>query len=305
MTRAAEDPSVAAESVPAELVQAALRAADELGRQVADVPSAAIAARAGISRSTLLRRLGGSRSALDQAVRATGVDPGGQPVRVRALDAAAELISAAGLGLVTMEDIAERASCSVDSLYAVFGGRTELLAAVFERHAPMLEIEDILDSHRGDLTETVRRVYAQLAETLNREPRVAPAMLAETLARPTSPAVLSLKRHSMPRLMAVLGQWLVAEIQAGRIRELPVPLLIQQFLAPTVMHLLLRPAIVESATVTLPEVDDACDFFAESFVRAVSTGRTKRSAPPAHASPGRRSSRGGSSNPAGDRSSRT
>ena len=80
-------------AVPAELVQAALRAADALGRQVADVPVAAIAAEAGISRSTLLRRLGGSRSALDAAVRATGVDPGGLPVRVRALDAAADLIS--------------------------------------------------------------------------------------------------------------------------------------------------------------------------------------------------------------------
>src|SRR5919202_1768895 len=74
MTRVAEDPSVAVASVPAELVQAALRAADELGRQVADVPSAAIAARAGMSRSTLLRRLGGSPSAPGDAVRATGGD---------------------------------------------------------------------------------------------------------------------------------------------------------------------------------------------------------------------------------------
>jgi AcrR family transcriptional regulator len=304
MTRVAEDPSVAVASVPAELVQAALRAADELGRQVADVPSAAIAARAGMSRSTLLRRLGGSRSALDDAVRATGVDPGGQPVRVRALDAAAELVSASGVGVVTMEDIAERANCSVDSLYAVFGGRTELLAAVFERHAPMLEIADILDSPRGDLTDTVRRVYAQLAETLNREPRVAPAMLAETLARPTSQAVLSVKRHSMPRLLAVLGQWLTAEIQAGRIRELPLPLLIQQFLAPTVMHLLLRPALVESATVTLPEVDQACDFFAEAFVRAVSTGRAQQSALSPHSPPVRRSTRRKSSTAAGDGHSR-
>jgi hypothetical protein len=35
-----------------------------------------------MSRSTLLRRLGDSRAALDEAVRAAGVDPGGQPVRV-------------------------------------------------------------------------------------------------------------------------------------------------------------------------------------------------------------------------------
>ncbi|HZE17813.1 MAG TPA: TetR/AcrR family transcriptional regulator, partial [Mycobacterium sp.] len=45
-----------------ELVDAALRAAEKLARDVADVPVVAIAAEAGISRSTLLRRLGGSRA---------------------------------------------------------------------------------------------------------------------------------------------------------------------------------------------------------------------------------------------------
>lgn len=259
----------AAVAVPAELVQAALRAADALGRQVADVPVAAIAAEAGMSRSTLLRRLGGSRATLDAAVRATGVDPGGLPVRVRALDAAANLISASGLGLVTLEAIAAEANCSVDSLYAVFGSRSELLRAVFERHGPILEIEDLLDSGSGDLTDTARRVYAQLAETFSREPRVAPAILAEALARPTSPAVQSLMHHSTPRLMLVLGQWFTAEIEAGRIRDLPLVLLIQQFLAPTVMHLLLRPAALESAVVPLPDVEQVCDVFAAAFVRAV------------------------------------
>ena len=53
-----------------ELVEAALRAAEKLGRDVADVPMPDIAAEAGISRSTLLRRCGGSRAALDAAVRA-------------------------------------------------------------------------------------------------------------------------------------------------------------------------------------------------------------------------------------------
>jgi AcrR family transcriptional regulator len=67
----------------ADLVAAAVRTAERLGKDVADVPVAAIAAEAGVSRSTLLRRLGGTRAALDQAVRAAGVDPGGQPpVRV-------------------------------------------------------------------------------------------------------------------------------------------------------------------------------------------------------------------------------
>ncbi|ROO86793.1 hypothetical protein EDD29_4374 [Actinocorallia herbida] len=81
--------------VPAEMVAAALAAARRLRKDVADVPTREIAKEAGISRSTLVRRIGGGRRALDDAVSATGVDPGGQwPVRERALEAGARLISA-------------------------------------------------------------------------------------------------------------------------------------------------------------------------------------------------------------------
>ena len=51
--------------VPADVVAAALRAAENLGRDVADVPLIAIAREAGMSRSTLIRRLNGSRQPLD------------------------------------------------------------------------------------------------------------------------------------------------------------------------------------------------------------------------------------------------
>jgi hypothetical protein len=51
------------------------------------------------------------------------------------------------------------------------------------------------------------------------------------------------------------------------------------------MHLLLRPALAESATVTFPDVEQACEFFAEAFVRAVSTGCAQASAPSTPASP--------------------
>jgi AcrR family transcriptional regulator len=256
-------------TVPDELIGAALRAADEMDRQVADVPVAEIAMRAGMSRSTLLRRLGGSRAALDDAVRAAGVDPGGQPVRVRALRAAAERISESGLGATTMEAIAARAECSVDSLYAVFGSRDDLFGAVFEQYGPIIDIDEVLAGDHMDLTDTVRRVYRTLAEALSREPRVTPALLAEALARPTSPAVRSVVRHNAPRLLAVLGRWLDGEVRAGRIRDLPVPLLLHQFTAPVVVHVLLRPAAEAASVMDLPDIDRACDIFADAFIRAV------------------------------------
>ena len=101
-----------ADAIPAEVIQATLRSAERLGRDVADVPVVVIAHALGVSRSTLLRRLGGSRRALDDAVRDFGVDPGGRPpVRLRAVEAAAEVISARGVASATVEAVAAEADC--------------------------------------------------------------------------------------------------------------------------------------------------------------------------------------------------
>ena len=259
-------------TVDDDLVQAALRAADALGKDVADVPVLAIARQAGISRSTLIRRLGGSRAALDDAVRAAGVDPGGQaPVRIRALDAAATLISTTGLSSATLEAVAAHAQCSVNSLHLIFAGRDELIRAVFERHSPLLDIEDFFTSDHGDLATTVCQFYRLLAENLIREPRVAPAVLAEALARPSSPAVQNLLQHNAPRLLASIGAWLDNEVQANTIRDIPAPLLTQQLMSPIVMHMMVRPAMPHIPGVELPDIDTTCDTFADAFLRAVAT----------------------------------
>ena len=255
-----------------ELVQAALRAAEKRGKDVADVSVLAIAREAGISRSTLLRRLNGTRQPLDDAMRAAGVEPGGRPpVRERAIQAAAVLISERGLATVTLEAVAAQANCSVHSLYAVFGGRDELLRAVFDRYGPILDLDEAVSDRNAELSEIVHRVYRVLAEAFSREPRVAPAMLAEGLARPTSPAVQALLQYHVPRMLAGVGQWLADEITAGRIRDLPLPLLIQQLLAPIGIHTMVRPAVVNIPGVELPELDEACGVFADAFLRAVAT----------------------------------
>jgi AcrR family transcriptional regulator len=258
--------------VPAEVVEAALRAAENLGRDVADVPLIAIAREAGMSRSTLIRRLNGSRQPLDDAVRAAGVEPGGRPpVRERAVQAAGSLISDRGLAAVTLEAVAAQANCSVHSLYAVFGGRDELLRAVFDRYGPILDLDEAISDPHADLAATVHRIYRLMAEAYSRQPRVAPAMLAEALARPTGAAVQTLAQHTAPRMLASLGQWLAAEIAAGRIHDLPLPLLIQQMLAPVTMYTMLRPVLGNVPEVEMPELDEACTVFADAFLRAAAT----------------------------------
>lgn len=268
-SRAVGGPDV---NVPADLVQAALRAAQMLGKDVADVPVVAIATEAGISRSTLLRRLGGTRTTLDDAVRAAGHDPGGlPPVRVRALDAAADLISQSGLAAATLDAIATRAECSVFSLRWAFGGRDQLMRAVFERHSPILDIEEFLAGADGDFRSTVRGLYRTLAAALSREPRVAPAMFAEAFSRPGSPAVQSLLSYTGPRILSVLGQWFDREIQDGNIREEPPVVLVQQLLGPMMFHMFTRPALPKP----VPTIDQVCEFFADNFIQAVSPSKNR------------------------------
>ena len=147
-------------AVPSEVIHATLQSAEQLGRDVADVPIVVIAHALGVSRSTLLRQLGGSRRALDDAVRDLGVDPGGRPpVRARAIEAAAVLIGAGGVASATLEAIAADADCSVPSLYATFGGRYALLQAVYDQYIPALEVTALLGESMAGLTETVRIVY--------------------------------------------------------------------------------------------------------------------------------------------------
>jgi AcrR family transcriptional regulator len=255
--------------VPADLVAAAIRAAEQRGEDMADVPLIALARAAGVSRSTLLRRIGGSRRALDDAVRAAGVDPGGRrPVRDRAVEAAAQLISERGLAAATLEAVAEAAECSVHSLYATFGGRDELLGAIYERYSPLRDLEGLVAQPEAGLEDTVRAMYRALAVSFTREPRVLPAMLADLFSRPEGPTGRIFQRY-FPRSLDSVGGWLAAEVRAGRIRGLPVPLLIQQMIGPLAVHLLFRPAMERGAGLDLPSVAETCEVFADAFLRAV------------------------------------
>lgn len=154
----------------------------------------------------MLRRVGGSRRALDAAVSAAGVDPGGRrPVRERAVEAGARLISERGLVAATLEAVAQSAGCDL-------------------------------------------------------------------FARPDGPMGRIFMRY-FPRVLDSVGGWLAEEVAAGRIRPLPVPLLIQQLIGPLVVHLLFRLTMTRGVGWEPPSVQASCEVFADAFLRAVAVGR--------------------------------
>jgi AcrR family transcriptional regulator len=247
----------------ADLVTAATQAAERCGKDVADVPLTTIARAAGMSRSTLVRRLNGSRQTLDDAVRAAGVDPGGRPVRVRAVEAGARLISERGLATVTLEAVAEAATCSVHSLYSIFGSRDELFAAIYERYSPLKDVLRIGEDPSAPLEQTVADFYRTTTATLTREPRVAAAMLSDVLGNPRGIAARIFARY-FPQVRAAMDKYFEAQMKAGRIRDMPVPLLMQQLAGPLLAHTLMRPLVAREV-----DLEQACAVFTSTFLRAV------------------------------------
>ncbi|SRR5579875_727050 len=254
-------------TVPPELVDAAIRAARQRHQSVAETPIAAVAEEAGVSRRTLLRRLGGTRAALDAALEERGIDPGRKPtVRERAISAAAKLISAQGLGTVTLDAVAEAAECSVPGLHAVFGGRDGLLIAVFDQFGPLREIEKLAETLPEDIEGRVLALYRVLIEAFGREPRVLPALFADLLARPDGPASRMLKER-MPRLLHGLGTLLASRV--GKSSEVPVPLLIQLLAGPMILHLLMRPTLSDAMDGELPTLQEAAVSFANALLHGL------------------------------------
>lgn len=249
------------------VLEAARAAAQERGQSVAEVPLVVIARAAGMSRSTLLRRIG-SRAALDEACRRAGIDPGSRvPVRERAVGAAAELITGRGLGAFTLEAVAGAARCSVPSLYAVFGTRDGLLAAVFTHYGPLPDLQHLAADPPATVEETVRRVHRALAAVFTREPRVMPALFADLLARPDGPAN-RLVHTMLPAMVVPLDALLSPHVRAGRLRALPLPLLVQLLLGPLLAHLLTRSAVQSVLPADLGSLDEVCDTFAAAYLRA-------------------------------------
>jgi AcrR family transcriptional regulator len=256
------------------IVAAAIAEAETSGVPVADLSLDRIARRAGVSRSTMFRRVR-SRHALEAAVREAGVDPGRRPnVRDRAVAAAAELIVAGGVGALTVEEVARRAGCATTSVHTQCGGRNGLLAAVFERYAPLPAVEQVLAASErrfATLEDAVRAVYTAVFDALAADAGVIEALLAEALAKPGGLAMGLARERIVPRLVRTVGAWLTAEIEAGRCRDLPLPLLMPQLIAPIGFHVIVRKRL-QAAGVAVPDREAVIETMTGAFCRAVGTG---------------------------------
>jgi AcrR family transcriptional regulator len=252
-----------------DIVKAAIEAAAASGRDVAEVSLDEIARWAGISRATLFRRIG-SRKALDDAVRAAGIDPGGRPdVRARATVAAADLIEEGGLAALTLEAVADRADCSIPALHSQLGGREGLLAATFERYSPLPRIEELFADSPRELEVGVRWLYEIAFDAVDARRGLLFALLADAAARPEGPTARFLVDGYLPRAFGTVGVWLSAQVAAGRVRPLPLPLLVQLLIAPMALHVASRPLLRGETGQEPPSRAEVVEQLTGAYLRAV------------------------------------
>lgn len=263
--------------IDGELLQRIVQVAQERQVPVGLLPIEEIAGAIGVSRMTLYRKIG-SRQALNDAVRALGVETGEEPdAHERAMQAAADLIRQDGIATLTVEAVAMRANCALPTIYARFGSRNGLLTAVFERYVPILAVSDALeDVGTGDIDafrRTVAKVYRVVLDAVGGDRELFRALLAEALRDPSGEIDAFLVGRYVPRVASHLVPWIERHIASGVIRDLPPILVLHQLLAPVLLHTATRPLLESAAIFPLPSINQTCDQFADMFVRAVAITR--------------------------------
>jgi AcrR family transcriptional regulator len=255
------------------IVQAAMAEAKATGTPVAELSLDRIARRAGVSRSTVYRRVR-TRRALDEAVRQEGGDPGSRiGVRERAIAAATDLIVADGVAALTVEAVTRRVGCAATSVYAAFGDREGLLAAVFDRHAPLPVVEDLLAAAPrpfDDFESGVRAIYTAVFDSVADDTGVLQALFAEILAKPNGIGMQFFRERILPRITSTVGAWLNEQIHAGRCADLPLTLLIPLLIAPISVHLLARPRLT-AAGQAVPDRQTVIEAMTSAFCGAAAT----------------------------------
>ncbi|MCK2216277.1 TetR/AcrR family transcriptional regulator [Actinomadura sp. ATCC 31491] len=225
-----------------------------------------IAAVLGISRSTLIRRIGHRRH-LDEILARHGAGTSRRSAGDRAVRAAARLYGELGVGEVTLEMVAAEAGCTVQAIQGQLGGRDGLLAAVFDRYSPMPGVAEVLAEPPADLERGARLLYAQVLDALLGEGRVMAAMFAEIASRPAGALAAHVRQRYAPRFAGLMTGWLRGYVDSGVVRDLPDKTLLSQFAGPVLARSVAALATGERLTAAA-RAQLAADL-AAAFCRAV------------------------------------
>jgi AcrR family transcriptional regulator len=225
-----------------------------------------IATAAGTSKAAFYREFG-SRAALLDALR---LDP--EPAtRERILEAALELVGAAGLSALSMDELAARSGVSRATLYRLFPGKPALFVSMIRAYSPLEPVSRAAIAMRHEPPEVVMPELARTAYRAVAAPGapglgVLRAIFFEVSS--VSPEVEEAARDLLSTILGSVGAYMLAQMGDGRLRRMQPVLALQSFIGPIFFHLLTRP-IAERVLGFDIDGEQAVTTLAESWLRAM------------------------------------
>jgi AcrR family transcriptional regulator len=200
----------------------------------------ALARATGFSRATLYRKAGG-RSALLDALAATGADVGDRAgVRARILLAARDVFGRMGFDAASLDEIASVARVGVATVYRHFGDKDGLVAAFLDALAPRRAARQIRAT--DDVRYDLERLATQILSGVRDDAPLVRLFFLEALKG--SPLLGRVRAKAPTRMLESVASLLEQHRAAGRLRDLDPRLLAQSFggmlLAFGVIPLLVR-----------------------------------------------------------------
>ena len=207
----ASDPNDRAD---ARLLELAAQLLGELGAD--GLTMDALAARAGLSRATLYRRLG-SRARLLERLRARGdlaaADPARRDLPTRVLEAMQRVLARDGFSGATVERVAQEAGVGTATVYRRFGDREGLFAAYARQFSPRSAARGLADSG-VDLEPGLLGLARESLDFFRRHPELVRLRLS---GDPEALRLLGGDADGQERMLPTLARYFEPAIAAGRL----------------------------------------------------------------------------------------
>jgi AcrR family transcriptional regulator len=210
-----------------------------------EAPIDAIVKRAGVSRATFYRHFG-SRDALLEII-AHEPRPS---ARVRILAAAQEMLVRTTLAELSMDDLARAADVSRGTLYRIFPGKAALMDGLIEAYSPLEQVRTIVAAHHDDEPRVVLPLVARAIVGVAGERLGLMRAVFLEVTGGTEAALIGM-RPAFGATLAVLADYMTAQMAKGRLKSAPPLLALQAFIGPIFFHLLSRPALERLTDISL------------------------------------------------------
>ena len=217
---------------------------------------------AGISRATFYRHF----RSRDELIHELAVDPD-PATRDRVLETALDLVGRHGLAALSMDELGATAGVSRATVYRLFPGKPALFREVVRAFSPLEVVVETLSGLQARPPEEVMPAIAMAAARgLRGRMGVVRAVFMEVSGhRPDTAEAIE---YVFTRGLSAVISYVIAQMAAGRLRQLHPVLALQSFIGPILFHLMTRELVEERLGLDVT-VEDAVSQLATSWVRGM------------------------------------